>query len=48
MIEENEDHIATIFQCSQTVILLDNGISFCTEEEEEVEIENECPKGSAL
>ena len=33
MIEENEDHIATISQCSQTEIPSDNDISFCTEEE---------------
>ena len=54
MIEENEDHIATISQCSQTEIPADNDISFCTEEEisseeeEEVESENERPKGSAF
>ena len=53
MIEENEDHIATISQCSQTEIPSDN-ISFCTEEEisseeeEEVKSENERPKESAL
>ena len=48
MIEENEDHIATISQCSQTEISSDN-ISFCTEDissekEEEVGSENERPK----
>ena len=54
MIEENEDHIATISQCSQTEIPSDNDISFCTEEEisseqqEEVESENEHPKRSAF
>ena len=31
MIEENEVHIATISQCSQTEIPSDNDISFCTE-----------------
>ena len=34
MIEENEDHIATMSQCSQTEIPSDNDISPCTEEEE--------------
>ena len=54
MIEENENHIATISQCSQTEIPSDNDTSFCTEEnisseeEEEVESENERPKGSAF
>ena len=53
MIEENEDHIATISQCSRTEIPSDNDISFCTEEEisseeEEVENENERPKGSSF
>ena len=54
MIEENENHIATISQCSQTKIPSDNDTSFCTEEnissveEEEVESENERPKGSAF
>ena len=54
MIEENEDHIATISQCSQTEIPSDNDVSFCTEEEisseeeEEVQIENERPKRSAF
>ena len=33
MIEENEDHIATISQCSQTEIPSDIDISFCTEED---------------
>ena len=52
MIEENEDHIATITQCSQTEIPSDN--SFCTkeetssEEEVEVESENERPKGNSF
>lgn len=32
MIEENENHIATISQCSQTEIPSDNVISFRTEE----------------
>ena len=53
MIEENEDHIATISQCSQTEIPSDNDISFCTEEEissgeEEVENKNERPKRSTF
>ena len=54
MIEENQDHIATISQCNQTEIPSDNGISFCTEEEifsedkEEIESENERPKGRAF
>ena len=54
MIEENENHIATISQCSQTEIPSDNDTSFCTEEnissveEEEVESENKRPKGSAF
>ena len=54
MIEENENHIATISQCSQTEIPSDNDTSFCTEEkisseeEEEVEKENERLKGSAF
>ena len=48
MIEENEDHIASISQCSQTEIPSDNDISFCTEEEEEVESENKRHKGSAF
>ena len=48
MIEENEDHIATIPQCSQPEIPSDN--SFCkeeeisSEEEEKVESENEALK----
>ena len=54
MIEDNEDHIATISQCSQTEIPSDNDTSFYTEEEisseeeEEVESENERPKGSVF
>ena len=54
MIEENEDHLATISRCSQTENCSDNDISFCTEEEisskeeEEFESENECPKGCAF
>ena len=54
VIVENEDHIATISQCSQTEIPSDNDVSFCTEEEisseeeEEVQIENERPKRSAF
>ena len=48
MIEENEYHIATISQCTQTEITSDNDISFCIEEEEEAESENKCPKGSAF
>ena len=54
MIEENEDHIANISQCSQTEIPSDNDISFCSEEEisseeeEEFESENERPKGRAF
>ena len=53
-LQENENHIATISQCSQMEIPADNDISFCTEEEisseeeEEVENENERPKGSAF
>ena len=44
MIEEKEDHIATISQCSQTEFPSDKDISFCSEEEifsEEEEIESE-------
>ena len=33
MIEENENHITTFSQCSQTEIPSENDISFCTEEE---------------
>ena len=44
--EENEDHTATIFQCNQTEIPLDNFTEeeISSEEEEEVESENECLK----
>ena len=54
MIEENEDHIAVISQCSQTEIPPDNDISFCTEEEisseeqEDAKSGNKRPKGSAI
>ena len=54
MIEENEDHIGTISQCSQTEIPSENDISFCTEEEisseeeEEVKSGNKRPKGSVF
>ena len=53
MIEENEDHIANISQCSQTEIPSENDISFCKEEEisseeEKVESKNERPKRSTF
>ena len=54
MIEENEDHIGTIAQYSQTEIPSNNGSSFCAEEEiffseeEEIESENERPKGGVF
>ena len=54
MIEENEDHIGTIAQYSQTEIPSNNDSSFCAEEdiffseEEEIESENERHKGGVF